>query len=154
MGIFLVVIGLLLIVINIGAIKKEKPNFKDTFHNKKEGISDYNVEIFKLRREFSETILELQKEIKDIKKEVKELKKIEEVEEENNLNAKKFSEENIKDMVEEKTVLTANTANRANGVKVLEVNKLLEEGLSIDEIAVKMNISKGEALLIKELYIK
>jgi len=43
---------------------------------------------------------------------------------------------------------------RGNSLKVEEVKELLGEGLSEDIIAQRLNIGKGEVLLIKELYLK
>lgn len=62
--IILFLIGIILIVFNIRAIHKEKNSFQTKLDQKKESTRDVDVEIGKLRRDFGETIFELQKEIK------------------------------------------------------------------------------------------
>lgn len=41
-----------------------------------------------------------------------------------------------------------------NNIKVAEIDKLVKQGFSDEQIAEKMKIGKGEVLLIKELYLK
>jgi len=41
-----------------------------------------------------------------------------------------------------------------NSLKVEDVKELLQQGVSDDEIAQRLNIGKGEVLLIKELYLR
>ncbi|MEG1256035.1 hypothetical protein [Clostridium sp.] len=41
-----------------------------------------------------------------------------------------------------------------NSLKVEDVKELLHQGISDDEIAQRLNIGKGEVLLIKELYLR
>jgi hypothetical protein len=60
---FLILIGVILIVLNFKALKKEKNSFESIVRNKENNITDFDVAIGELRREFSETILELQQEI-------------------------------------------------------------------------------------------
>lgn len=68
MAVFIIVISIALIYLNYRALKKDKnSNFSDILAHKEENISDIQYEVGKLRREFSETILELQKEIIEIK---------------------------------------------------------------------------------------
>lgn len=66
----LLLIGIFLIVFNIRALKKEKNSFKNVFTNKEENITDTELLIGQLRREFSETVLELQKEIIALRHEI------------------------------------------------------------------------------------
>lgn len=65
--ILLLFIGTMLIVLNVNAIKKEKKSFSSTLKDKEDNIKDYQIEIGQLRRELSETVLELQKEIEYLK---------------------------------------------------------------------------------------
>lgn len=65
--IVLIIIGTLLIVLNINAIRKDKKSFKAVLNNEEDDIREYEIEIGKIRREFSETVLELQKEIQNLK---------------------------------------------------------------------------------------
>ncbi|MBC2580670.1 hypothetical protein [Clostridium sp. DJ247] len=63
----LLTIGILLIVVNINAIKRSKNSFSETLDVKEKDIKDYDVKIIQIRKEFAETILELQKEIETLK---------------------------------------------------------------------------------------
>lgn len=65
--ILLLFIGTILIVLNVNAIKKDKKSFSGTLKDKEDNIKDYQIEIGQLRRELSETVLELQKEIEALK---------------------------------------------------------------------------------------
>lgn len=65
--ILLLFTGIALIVLNINAIKKEKKSFSGTLKDKENNIQDYEIEIGKLRRDLSETVLELQQEIEALK---------------------------------------------------------------------------------------
>lgn len=59
--------GIALIVLNVNAIKKEKKSFSGTLKDKENNMQDYEIEIGKLRRDLSETVLELQQEIEALK---------------------------------------------------------------------------------------
>lgn len=63
----LFLIGILLIVLNFNAIRKDKRSFSGMLKDKENNMQDYEIEIGKIRRELSETVLELQKEIEDLK---------------------------------------------------------------------------------------
>ncbi|MFD3157464.1 hypothetical protein ACFIJ5_11460 [Haloimpatiens sp. FM7330] len=162
MSLFLIIIGVLLILINVRTIKKEKNNFKSTYDFKKENLKDYQLEIGKLRSELSETILEIQKEIEYLKTEVENKKntsenletKDVEIQVDNSINRRHIDEiiEDDKDIKHNDKKDDLEISNKS--VKVLEVDKLLQEGVSIDEISEKLDIGKGEVLLIKELYAK
>jgi hydroxymethylpyrimidine pyrophosphatase-like HAD family hydrolase len=148
MGWFLLVIGIALVVFNIRAIKKEKSSFNNIFRNTEEDMREFEVRLGEVRREFSETILELQKEIQELKKtytnEINDAKDNEKIHEEIN---KEINKE-----VENDTLIENKTTN--NSVKIEEINKLLVKGYSVEEISKRLAIGKGEVLLIKELYLK
>lgn len=171
--IMLITTGILLIVLNFNAIRKEKKAFKDILNHKKEDLTDYDVEIGKVKREFSETILELQKEMETLKDKINleqpvvykqknqtgreildkqilietqtELEKKDEIE---------MKKENNKNIVNNISEVYENTKVGNNGVKIYKIKQMINEGLSVDEIAENLDIGKGEVLLIKELYIK
>lgn len=203
----LLLIGILLIALNANAIRKEKRTFSNVLEHSENSMKDYDLEIGKLRKEFAETILELQREIENLKAD-RELSEndiyIEDDYRSNNkennyknkdyiLNKKDIKYENISDdngvinsidvnenntfvnyLIDDSTTINGidennteeniNKSNEAyqkkdssvkhNNVKVDEISKLLDEGLSVDEISEKIGIGKGEVLLIKELYIK
>jgi hypothetical protein len=69
--ILLLFIGAVLIVLNVNAIKKEKKSFSGTLKDKENNMQDYEIEIGKIRRDLSETVLELQQEIEALKEEKK-----------------------------------------------------------------------------------
>lgn len=195
-AILLLIIGVFLIAININAIKKEKTGFSAVLDHSQNNLKDYDVEIGKLRKEFAETVLELQKEIESLKYGTSTIeddigiegngeeekitininedlvqkdnlilnKSIDEYE--NNSGDNNFNE-NIDvnkssiinyliDDASEEVLYTTNESSSANynNIKVDEIRKLLDNGLSVDEISEKIGIGKGEILLIKELYIK
>jgi len=227
--VFLLLIGIVLIGLNVNAIKKEKKSFSGTLKDKENNMQDYEIEIGKLRRDLSETVLELQKEIEALKatresnnlKEVRynddlenkdfsknlygrnshnddkmvnrhlKPKNVEEHQEENfekefesaqsdKLNEKDKNEIEYKSVKDTETVnasnieeqnaenynnktnnglniydiVDENKKSNENNVKVTEIRAMLHNGLSVDEIAEKIGIGKGEVLLIKELYIK
>ncbi len=173
--ILLITTGILLIVLNFNAVKKEKKAFMNVLNNKKEDLTDYEVEIGKVKKEFSETILELQKEIEDLKDKInleqyviykqknqthkKVIDKQVEIGIETEMEKEKEDEieikkEDNKNIVNNVPKVSENIKVGNNGVKIDKINQMLNEGLSVDEIAEDLGIGKGEVLLIKELYIK
>lgn len=159
--VILLAIGLILIFINIRVIKRDN---KDLFEEKLDRISpnseDYNFEIGQLRKEFGETIFELQKEIENLKEEIESIKKL-------NLKTKEknFTDDNINksnheihkkiDVVVDNNITDEdNDMGEEENLKAKEIKKLMKDGLSTDEISQRLNIGKGEVLLIQKLYIK
>ncbi|MCY6959620.1 hypothetical protein [Clostridium brassicae] len=207
-AIFLLIIGAILILFNINAVKREENNFEKILHEKEKNIGDYEVEIGKLRKEFAETLVEIQSQIivleegihtkdcddkykttfheelpsennkhsevldKDIEdnddkdkvgtKTESDLKKTQDKEETVEMKKDTNEEEHIKNKEdenqEEKTeseeTPEVHENHKVNNVKVSEIQRLIEEGLGVDEIANKLKVNKGEVLLIKELYLK
>lgn len=143
---FLLLVGMLLIVLNFKAIRKEQNSFQNVLQFKEEDMTDFEFALGELRREFSETILELQTEMQHLKEKNNTAEKVFETKEVENINEKS-------NIVKKKNTVAANIG-ADNSVKIDEISKLLAEGLSLDEISVKLGIGKGEVLLIKELYIK
>ncbi|MGL4452547.1 MAG: hypothetical protein ACRCTZ_15385 [Sarcina sp.] len=174
MIIYLVILSAILILFNIKSLKKEKLNgFSSILKNEEETVSDSTVEMIKLRKDLSETIVELQREIVDLKEEVNYLKysltnekikssefKINTVVSDEYVRATEFEKKtysnnlNIKD-VKKSEELKENNDNKKeneNLNRVLEIKKLMHKGLSDDEICKKLSLGKGELLLIKSLY--
>ncbi|MCY6483701.1 hypothetical protein OW763_04980 [Clostridium aestuarii] len=157
-AIILLIAGIILIVLNIKAINKEKNSFKEAFTSASDNMQEFQVEIGKVRREFAETLLELQTQIVDIENKIKlnenmnfqKIEKIERLEQEIKFEEKKdvCQEEKIENIEE----IHNNTSD--NSVKINEIDKLIKKGLSVEQIADKLKIGKGEVLLIKELYLK
>lgn len=184
----LLLISVGLIIVSSKSIYKEKQeqnrieeyNFEGILNRSEENIDDYKIEIGKLRKEFAETLLEIQGEVVELENKIDTLSKINtnESNSSNNINTDTTKNEvdlislteEIKDTVDismnnEKVAEKSNdtegsldekpdSSNEKNGVKIKEVEKLMESGLSIDEISDTLKIGKGEVLLIKELYLK
>ena len=65
--IILIIVGIFLIALNFNAMRKEKKSFQEKLNVKQNEMGNCELEIGKMRKEFAETILELQKEIEDLK---------------------------------------------------------------------------------------
>ncbi|NFE20453.1 hypothetical protein FDF42_13795 [Clostridium botulinum] len=207
----LIVIGIALIFINFKAIKKEKGSFSEALKGSMENIDEYKKEIGLIRKEFAETLIDVQKEMEYLKKELNVLKHTYEnnievetlykknhntnypKESDNNLFQSKYidnkNDKNISKEINKKIMVNEIDTNNLeknqknhkgslkkkhsksdyhkkniekdnykngleNSTKVNEVNKLLEEGHTVEEICEILNIGKGEVILIKELYSK
>ncbi|GAA0767592.1 hypothetical protein GCM10008908_06850 [Clostridium subterminale] len=180
MYILLIIIGVALIATNIRAIIREENNFKKAIIDAESNIDEVDMRLIEIRSEFAKTITELQREISDLKKEnytefIKEelleksddsKKNISNDEYINTLVDKVDSldddiliqgeniDELMNDSKEEEKDSNPKKDISGNSLKVEEVKELLVEGLSEDIIAQRLNIGKGEVLLIKELYLK
>jgi hypothetical protein len=170
---FLIFVGLILIILNVLSIRKQNKSFKGVLGNAIEDTKEYDIKIGELKREFSESILELQSELLEIK---------ESMEKNNNLNKSndslkeekikkitsylekandiedgdKFHDKNKERLNIEEVYDNNNTNNSINtsSAKVDDIKRLFTEGSSVDEISEIMHIGKGEVLLIKDLYIR
>ncbi|MFL0251615.1 DUF6115 domain-containing protein [Clostridium neuense] len=157
--IILLMIGIALIFINIKVIKNDnKGSFEDKLNDISYGTEDYKFEIGKLRKEFGETIFELQKEIEYLKDEVATMKNLnsesnEKVFSDDN-NSKRDLETNNKVDVVVDNDIEVEDSNEVENLKAKQIKKLMQDGLSTDEISQKLNIGKGEVLLIQKLYIQ
>ncbi|MPM80275.1 hypothetical protein SDC9_127322 [bioreactor metagenome] len=218
MYILLFLVGILLVIVNWRAITKEKKSFKGVFNEATINLKDIDLKIGEVRREFAETITELQREIIDLREQVENLKndapmKLEipyenhedlgfnyEVGETINSELQKFynrnaETEDISYNKDESALIDFNSTETkeqvydkpsedkgfgseiqqkgsynqvsddnqleqaegletSNNLKIEDVKNLFNQGLTLDEIAAKLNIGKGEVLLIKDLYLK
>lgn len=144
-----ILLAICLIIVNIKAIKKEDKSFGNVLKYKEENVTDVNIEIGQLRKDFADTILDLQKQILSLQDTVNKLKN----ENNKNIDANKKVEENN----EIKTLLS-----QENGViddinkdsKSQKIKELLDKDLSDSEICEKLSLGKGEVLLVKNLYKK
>ncbi|MFL0195504.1 hypothetical protein ACJDU8_07985 [Clostridium sp. WILCCON 0269] len=155
--VILIVTGILLIALNFSAVLKEKKTFQYQLDLKQSSMEDYKLEISKVRKEFSETIFRLQKEIEDLKCGTKDQstgimlyngkgKKITE-----NVSLNDNNEKDILVKIAENQIKDQHIEN-SNNIKIHKIRELLKQGMSIDEISEETGIDKGEVLLIKELY--
>lgn len=214
MYILVLLIGIILIVLNVKAISKEKTDFDGVFKDRYNNIDEASLEIGKLRREFGETVFDLQKEILALKKELDVYKdqdknniiindklpeevsfdslesdlsfqQLEDVlsddiedEEEysdsldkepvnkesleiyNDINFNNIIKNNNQEFkdeeknLEESNIHESKIEEKNSSVKLEEIKKLLNQGLSVEEISEELNMGKGEVLLIIELYLK
>ena len=144
-----ILLAICLIIVNIKAIKKEDKSFGNVLKYKEENVTDVNMEIGQLRKDFADTILDLQKQILSLQDTVDKLKN----ENNKNTNTNKRAQENN----EIKTLLS-----QENGViddinkdsKSQKIKELLDKDLSDSEICEKLSLGKGEVLLVKNLYKK
>ncbi|GKU23593.1 hypothetical protein [Clostridium folliculivorans] len=144
----LIIIGVLLITINYRALKKEDGSFEKILEQRGERVEEHDIEIGNLRREFSETILELQLEIERLKA----IKNSEESDD----NKSGAIDYRIDDEVpyEEPVSVTKNSNKNMISDKARSVKELLDKGFTDDQICEELAIGKGEVLLIKGLYKK
>ncbi len=141
MALILIIIGILLIVYSIYSIKKQQNMqnsttdvFKNILEDKEEDLNDYKLELGKLRRDIGESLNDLQQEILEIK-----------------IFLNMIKEENAD--FDNKKNDTASRLMEMNK-KTLEIWELLEKGYADEDICREMDITKGEILLVKNLYMK
>lgn len=165
MAALLITAGIVLIVLNVKAVLKENKSFGKVLKNKNDDIQEYEIEIGKLRKEFGETIFEMQNDMESLKERINSLSEKElqynKLKDIPNTSALSLNdkydekEKNIHDNVRETEKDKKDKDDCGlNNIKVTEIDKMVKQGLSDDEIAEKMKIGKGEVLLIKELYLK
>ena len=136
MPLILLIIGLVLIIYNYRAIKREGQakqednslniSFQSVLQDNKEELNDYKMEIGILRKDIAESLTELQEEIVDIKNNLNKLKNNKEMyDNKEDLENNYFLNENYIDSS------INNQYNKVNDQKVEELNKADE---IIDEI--------------------
>lgn len=162
----LLFIGIILIAINIRAIKEDKSpkseGFTQNLSVAHDNMDKNEAEIMKMRKEMGETFYSLQEEIEDLKKYIEKL--------EDKIVKESYEEsvvQNIDTLDEEEAILPNSQYNdkkvdehkeevkvsNSNNIKIEEIKKLIDEGKDIDEICEILNMGKGEILLIKDLYL-
>lgn len=161
-GVILIIIGIILICINLKAVKNDD-SFDSNFENQVRNTNDYDLKIGTMRKEFAETILEMQQEIQELKNDIDTYKKDvklgdnKEVEYLENKNDILVSNSNVHNDLELKDLelkdLEVKGDNNIQGTKVSKVKKMFEDGYSVDDISEELNLGKGEVLLIQKLYI-
>ncbi|PJI09883.1 MULTISPECIES: DUF6115 domain-containing protein [Clostridium] len=156
-GVILIIIGIILICINLKAVKNDD-SFDSNFENQLKNTKDYDLKIGTIRKEFAETILEMQQEIQELKynidtykkeAELGDNKKVEYLEKKNDILV---SKSNIHKDLERKDLNVKDDNNNIQSAKVSKVKKMFQDGYSVDDISEKLNLGKGEVLLIQKLY--
>ena len=156
----IILIGILLILFNYNAIKKEKKSFNSLLNNEVDNMDEFKVLLEENNQQFKEAIFDIQREIEDINTKFNSI-----LEMDKNNDKILVEKVEIYDRIEDnKTkrvtrtkankVTTDSSNNSSNNVKINEIRDLLKQGLSIEEVAENLNIGKGEVLLIKDLYLK
>jgi hypothetical protein len=158
----LIFTGVILVILNVFAIKKQDKSFNGALENSIENLNDYDIKLGEIRRDFSESIVELQRELMDIKVAIE--KSVIQVEEtdKNHDETKKIYDENERDIViddlyssEDKDIKNSiDISSNSNTDKVQEIIRLFGEGRSAEEISEILQLGKGEVLLIKDLYTR
>ncbi|WP_061994884.1 hypothetical protein [Clostridium sp. ATCC 25772] len=162
MLIILVFIASIIIIFSVKDLRKNK-NFSQILNETEDSLDNIDVKIGKLRREFSETILNLQLEIEDLKNIVEK-----DCSKEDGIRYDKIKDEYItknkiystnKNMKNTELNIETNSNNctvslSENSVKVEQIKALYSQNFSVEEIADKLKLGKGEVLLIEELYLK
>ena len=158
----LIFIGVILVILNVFAIKKQDKSFNGVLENSIENLNDYDIKLGELRREFSESIVELQRELMDIRVAME--KSVIQVEDTDKVydETKKIYDENERDIViddlysrEDKGIKNSmDISSNSNTDKVQEIIRLFGEERSAEEISEILQLGKGEVLLIKDLYVR
>ena len=160
----LIFIGLILVILNVLSIKKQNKSFNGVLGNAIENTHDYDIRLGELRREFSESILDIQSELMNIKEIVEKNNRLhkdyDHQQDEKIQPISSYSEdvngrqENEEIYNEDKNKIIIDESHSSNSSKVEEIKRLFSEGLDLDEISEIVHLGKGEVLLIKDLYIR
>ena len=91
--ILIILIGIILIILNIKAIKKENKSFDKILEREEaNNDKDYDLEIIAIRKDLAETVLDLQKEIEELKISINNIKSSK-IADDNKINIKSFEKE-------------------------------------------------------------
>ena len=165
--ILIILIGIILIILNIKAIKKENKSFDKILEREESNNDkDYDLEIIAIRKDLAETVLDLQKEIEELKISINNIKSSK-IADDNKINIKSFEKEDSDNSFQkdhpinnfnEDVISEINFSNNLSvsnnnlkSDKLEKVKLLLENGLTDDKICEELSIGKGEVLLIKSL---
>lgn len=144
----LLLIGILLVVLNVRAIKDD--SFDKKMKEVKDNTGDFELKLGEMRKEFAETVFELQKDIEALKDNKKLANSTKKTNVNDEYKDKGTYNENPKKIDKE----DENSKIPVNSTQIKEIEKLFKKGLSESEISQKLGIGKGEILLIKDLYLK
>jgi len=154
----LIFIGVIIVILNVLAIKKGDKSFDGALENAIGNINEYDIKLGEVRREFSESIIKLQRELMDIRESMEKSVNI-------SVDTEKIYDDNKRDNVlvdlygnddsdNDTSTSTSTSIDKGNSDKVQEIIRLFSEGLSVEEISEVLQLGKGEVLLIKDLYIR
>lgn len=172
MPLILLIIGIVLIVYNYRAIKKEETvkhendsldvSFQSVLQDNKEEFNDYKMELGILRRDIAESLTELQQEIVDIKKNLNKLKNDAKVyDNKQELENEFFIDDNdvdddliIDSDMKDGVISEITFSEEVDSDKTQKIKTLLKKGLTEEQICYELSVSKGEVLLVKGLFKK
>lgn len=149
MPFILIVIGVILVVLNYKALKKDESSFSDVLKYKQKDMTEVEVEIGAIRRDIAESLTELQKEILEIKQHINFNNNVEDIKENLETDEELISN-NLTYLDEEVDVI--NEIDNKNKTEV--IRELISLGLNDEEICEKLSLGKGEVLLVRNLYKK
>lgn len=149
MPFILIVIGVILVVLNYKALKKDETSFSDVLKYKQKDMTEVEVEIGAIRRDIAESLTELQKEILDIKQHINFNNNVEDIKENLETDEELISN-NLTSIDKEVDVI--NEIDNKN--KTGAIRELISLGLNDEEICEKLSLGKGEVLLVRNLYKK
>lgn len=138
---FLILIGIILIIYGGLSIKKQKFKndesrvlFKNVLEKNENELTDYQLEIGKLRKYVGESLNDLQQEILEIKIKLDMIK-------ENDFNYDNIENDHTSRLME----MTK---------KTLDISELIKKGYKDEDICKELSVTKGEILLVRNLYMK
>ena len=149
MPFILIVIGVILVVLNYKALKKDETSFSNVLKYKQKDMTEVEVEIGAIRRDIAESLTELQKEILDIKQHINFNNNVEDIKENLETDEELISN-NLNSTDEEVDVI--NEIDNKN--KTEAIRELISLGLNDEEICERLSLGKGEVLLVRNLYKK
>lgn len=159
MPLLIMVIGITLIVVNYYAIKKDKNSFDNVLMNQNEVHKDYDVELFAIRKDMAESILDLQKEIIQLREQlegnipIKEEVVSDDIVNKLDKDSGVISEINFdNDLKNDLEKDNEEVIDEPKDTKVGKIMNMVKSGYSDDEICESLKIGKGEVLLIKGLF--
>ena len=144
MPFILIVIGVILVVLNYKALKKDETSFSDVLKYKQKDMTEVEIEIGAIRRDIAESLTELQKEILDIKQHINFNNNVEDIKENLETDEELISN-NLTSIDEEVDVI--NEIDNKNKTEV--IRELISLGLNDEEICEKLSLGKGEVLLVR-----
>ena len=147
MPLIIIIFGICLIIVNIISIKKEKRPFNSVLKYKEENMTEVNLELAALRKDFAETILELQTDIEELKKRINLLEEKDAIDIQNSEQKPILNSSSNDIDVENDVINDINMDIKSNRIK-----ELIDLGLSDEEICEKLSLGKGEVLLVRNLY--
>lgn len=149
MPFILIVIGVILVVLNYKALKKDETSFSNVLKYKQKDMTEVEVEIGAIRRDIAESLTEIQKEILDIKQHINLNNNVEDIKENLETDEELISN-NLNSTDEEVDVI--NEIDNKN--KTGTIRELISLGLNDEEICERLSLGKGEVLLVRNLYKK